>query len=382
MYIVLYIASVLTVVYSVLMFVYRYGWQKRPLLVTNRKYFSPSTKISVIIPARNEEENIGACIESLLKEDYPSELLEVIVVDDHSTDNTAEIVKSYADSGVRYIDLAEAANTDKGEFIAYKKLALNTGIELSTGELIITTDADCVSDGFRLHEIVSFYEDEYPVMIVAPVRFTSDGSFLQMFQSLDFMSMQGVTVASLQLNLGNMCNGANLAFQRAAFDNVGGYSGIDHIATGDDYLLMVKLNKEYPGCLSYLKSEEAIVDTPPQTTWTSFFQQRIRWASKSGKYKDHKLTAILLVVYLYNVSLFALGLVSIFDFQLFIWLIILLVFKSMSEQIYMLPVARFYGKVKELSHFPLLQPVHVLYIVLAGLLGIFGKYEWKGRTVR
>lgn len=379
MHILLFIAFLLSVVYAILMLAYKYGWSRAKVFVAGKNYL-PVTKISVIIPARNEEENITACIQALLAQDYPKELLEIIVVDDHSTDNTASIIKEYADSGVQYISLAEAMK-EGGQVVAYKKLALATGIGQSEGELIVTTDADCVSETLRLHEIAAIYEQEKPVMIVAPVRFTSDGSILQTFQALDFMSMQGITVATLQLGLGNMCNGANLAFQRAAFDKVGGYTGTDHIATGDDYLLMVKLNKEYPGAISYLKSWEAIVDTPPQTTWAGFFQQRVRWASKSGKYDDSKLTGVLLLVYLYNFSLLLLALSGFYRIELFVWFIILLVFKTIVELIYLAPVAKFYNMGRRLSAFPLLQPLHILYIVSAGFMGFIGKYQWKGRTV-
>ncbi len=373
------ISTLFTLLYAVLMMVYREGWKTQPIFISTQN--KPSTKISIIIPARNEEHNIGVCLDAIIKQDYPKELYEVIVIDDHSTDNTAEIVNRYKSANVRCIRLS---NHPSDNTIAYKKKALSIGIAASTGELIVTTDADCFAGLHWLQNIAAIYEQEKPVMIVAPVDFTSNGSIVQLFQSLDFMSMQGITAASHKLKLGNMSNGANLAFSREAYNAVDGYKGIDHLASGDDYLLMMKMQHAYPDKISYLKNTDAIVKTAPQPDWNSFIQQRIRWASKSGKYDDKKLTSILAFVYLYNVLIFISAFVSfvhlntIYCYSFFALLLI----KTVVELIYLAPVARFYNKRQKLLYFPLLQPLHVLYIVCAGLLGFIGVYKWKGRKVK
>lgn len=373
---VVYISCLLAVLYAILMVVYRTGWTRQESFHMQPGY-QPQTKISVIVPARNEEYHIADCIRSLLAQDYPAALLEIIVVDDHSTDRTAEIIESF--SSVNYVDLGKHI---KGDVSSYKKLALATGIAGAQGELIVTTDADCTAGTQWLKHIAAIYERDKPVMIVAPVDFACGSSTVQLFQSLDFMSMQGITAASLQLKLGNMCNGANLAFQRAAFDRVGGYKGVDHIASGDDYLLMMKLNKAYPDAISYLKSPEAIVYTPPQPDWKSFLQQRIRWASKSGKYDDKKMTAVLSFVYLFNLSFLLMLIVSLFHPGYGAYLLVMLVLKIVAELFYLYPVAGFFNKRKQLWLFPLLQPLHIVYIVIAGLLGFTGNYQWKGRSVK
>lgn len=339
--------------------------------------YQPQTKISVIVPARNEEAHIGDCIKSLLAQHYPEGLLEIIVVDDHSTDRTAEIIQSF--TGVQYVDLSKHI---EGNVTSYKKLALATGIARAHGELIVTTDADCTTDIQWLKHIAAIYERDKPVMIVAPVDFTCSNSLVQLFQSLDFMSMQGITAATLQLKLGNMCNGANLAFQRAAFEKVGEYSGVDHIASGDDYLLMMKLNKAYPNAISYLKSPEAIVYTPPQPDWKSFLQQRIRWASKSGKYDDAKMTVVLSFVYLFNLSFLVMLIIVIADNSYFKLLTMMFAAKVVTELFYLYPVAGFFNKRKQLWLFTLLQPIHIAYIVIAGVLGFAGSYQWKDRSVK
>ncbi len=343
--------------------------------------YKPSTFISVIIPARNEGRNIGACIESVLAQKYPLGLFEVIVVDDHSEDDTALVAGEYEDRNVNCIRLADVMEPEQ-KINSYKKAAIAAGIAASRGALIVTTDADCITPNSWLMHIAAVYEQQAPVMIVAPVIYSVEYNVVQVFQLIDFMSMQGITAAAHTLRLGNMSNGANLAFSKAAYEEVGAYAGIDHLASGDDLLLMMKMNKAFPGRIAYLKSRNAIVSTTPQPTWRSFLQQRIRWASKSGKYNDVRLTAILLFVYLYNLSFVVLAVAGIFDHSLFCLAGGMLVMKVVAEFLFLLPVSRFFRDEWVLWYFPFLQPLHILYIVLAGFLGFVGGYKWKGRQVK
>lgn len=379
MIIIVYIALLLTACYVMLMLIYRAGWSGHlsfPYTGNTHR-----TSISVIIPARNEQQNIRQCLESVLAQDYPRALLEVIVVNDHSTDETENIVRSFEPQGVKCINLSDSIG--EGAIVnSYKKQALTAGINASKGQLIVTTDADCTAGKNWLRCIAGIYEQKGSAMIIAPVSFTDNGSIVEVFQSLDFMSMQGITVATLHYKLGNMSNGANLAFARDKFDAVGGYKGIDHIASGDDYLLMNKMSKQFHDSIHYLKSEEAIVSTPPQPDWHSFLQQRIRWASKSGKYDDNKLTTILLFVYLFNVSFLVMVIMSMTVSGYWLYLLAMLGIKTAIELYYLYPVAVFYKKQKLLAIFSLLQPLHILYIITAGFLGFLGVYSWKGRKVK
>ncbi len=376
----IYISWGLACAYALLMVLYKMGWGKQPSFWIDSSYM-PTTKISVIIPARNEEVNIEACLNSVLAQDYPRYLLQVIVVDDYSTDNTAAIIKSFSIQGVQYVSLAEHLQQNEN-IVAYKKLALAAGIAISNGDLVVTTDADCTAGRDWLKNIAAIYEQQRPVMVVAPVNFTNDNSVVQLFQSLDFMSMQGITAATLQLKLGNMCNGANLAFSKTAYEEVGGYKDIDHIASGDDYLLMTKLATRYPDKISFLKSADAIVDTPPQPGWKAFLQQRIRWASKSGKYGDHKLTAVLMLVYLFNLLFLPLLIFVLLHNEYLFHFAGILAVKILFEIMYLRPVSSFFNKRRQLWVFPFLQPMHIAYIITAGLMGFAGVYQWKGRSVR
>jgi glycosyltransferase involved in cell wall biosynthesis len=373
-----FIVFALTVLYVLLLFLYKYGWflQKEFVVKDN---FEPNTSFSVIVAARNESANIEKCISSVLSQNYPQHLFELIIVDDCSTDNTVDIVSSINAPNLKLIKLGDFL-TDNETVVSYKKKALSTGILHSNGSLVVTTDADCWMDDCWLLSLAAYYEEFNPEMIVAPVKFYTKSSLLHSFQSLDFMTMQGITTAIVRLNLGVMCNGANLAFSRKAFEVVGGYDGVDHLVSGDDYLLQLKIRNTFPGTIKYLKSSQAIVTTLPQPTWTEFFQQRIRWASKSGRYKDSKMTVMLLLVYIFNCSIFLLALMSIVNSQWISVLTQVFVLKTAAELFFLLPVAKFYGNLRQLIIFPFLQPLHIVYIIVAGFLSRIGKFEWKSRS--
>jgi len=392
---VLIISILLFLIYAALIIYYRQGWVSIPQFDAAVLGGGHTTKISVIIPARNEEQYIKDCLDSIRGQSYPKDLFEVMVVNDHSTDNTAAVIDEYAGQNIKRIDLADHVNDHLN---AYKKKAIEVGIQRSTGELIVTTDADCIVPPNWLQTIAALYEMRYPVFIAAPVSINCSNRFIEKFQALDFMVLQGITGAAVNKQMHSMCNGANLAYQREAFEKVNGFKGIDNIASGDDMLLMHKIFKRYPTKLLFLKSKDAIVQTAPVHSIREFFQQRIRWASKADKFGDKSLFPVLLVVYLFNLAMLVMPVICIFrnvQYSMFtqypagniqcsmigVWLWMLL-FKTLIELIFLYPVAKFFGKQNMLKIFPLMQPFSIVYTVIAGWLGKFGSYEWKGRKVR
>jgi cellulose synthase/poly-beta-1,6-N-acetylglucosamine synthase-like glycosyltransferase len=147
-------------------------------------------------------------------------------------------------------------------------------------------------------------------------------------------------------------------------------------------LLMHKIYKQFPDKVLFLKSPDAIVITKPMETLKEFFDQRIRWASKADKYTDKKITAVLIMVYLFNGWILILGLASFFYNSIFYWFIGLLFAKTIIELLFLYPVAKFFNKEKLLWWFPIAQPFHILYTIIAGWLGRFGTYKWKERKVK
>lgn len=382
------IAFLLLLCYAALIVYYCSGWYALPAYTA--KEVTPQTTISVIIPARNEAAGIALCLNSLLQQSYPTHLFEVLVVDDFSEDDTAAVVNSYARSNIKLLSLSNFIRP--GETQSYKKKAIEIAIQQATGTLIVTTDADCVVPSNWLRSIAAFYEEQKPALIAMPVVIKPARDFIGVFQSLDFMTLQGITAASVQKKFHSMCNGANLAYTKEAFNAVNGFKGIDNIASGDDMLLMHKIYKQWPDKVLFLKSAEVIVQTAPVHSVAAFFNQRIRWASKADKYDDKRIFFVLLLVYLLNVLLLAMPVLALlshtplsalgFQLSAFNSWFFLLLLKTTVELFFLLPVARFFSMQHLLWWFPLMQPFHIIYTVIAGWLGKFGSYKWKDRTVK
>lgn len=378
----------LLIPYVALILYYRRSW-------ASIKDFEPTENlnenempfVSIIIAARNEEFNIGKCIQSIINQTYPQSHIEIIVTDDHSTDKTVSIINSFLKENIRVINLQNF--TGDKILNSYKKKSIETALQFAKGDLIATTDADCIVPKKWIETIVSFYKEKSPAFIAAPVVFENPNKndrlwirFLKIFQSLDFMTLQGITGASVEKKFHNMCNGANLAYEKKVFYEVNGFEGIDEIASGDDMLLMHKIAKAHPEKIMFLKSRDVIVQTQPEGNVRNFMNQRIRWASKADKYTDKKITGVLLFIYLFNAWTLILAISSFFFTNEFHLFLITVFIKIAVELLFLYPVAKFFGKQKLLWWFVPAQPFHILYTLIAGWLGKFGNYQWKGRKVK
>ncbi len=332
--------------------------------------------VSVVIAARNEELTLPHVINDLFAQDYPAHLWEVIIVNDYSTDDTAALVSTLSGSTMRMI-LPHCPSEQSS-----KKRAIETGVKEAKGELILITDADCRVGSQWVSTTANFYKEKEAAFIAAPVKFSHDNSVLQIFQSLDFITLQGVTAASVAANFHSMCNGANLAYTKKVFEGVNGFEGIDKVATGDDMLLMHKIWKKAPDKVFYLKSKEAIVSTKAMTTWKEFFMQRKRWASKTFVYDDYRIVVVLVFILLLNILFFVLLIAAFINKLYWIHFASFLIGKTIIEWPFVFSVAKFYDEQKLMRYFFFMQPLHIFYTVFVGLLSQFGKYEWKGRRTR
>src|SRR5688500_2669513 len=369
----LVITTVFLLLYALLIFYYFYYW-------LNVKEFSitdnSTVSISVIIAARNEEKHLPSLLKALERQTYSKEFFEIIVVDDFSTDNTQTVVQAFLNSRVHMIQ----PNVNAAQ--SSKKKAIEAGVQKAKGELIVITDGDCVPQREWLQCVASFHQKMHSAFIAAPVKLKSNHSLLSIFQSLDFMMLQGITAASVTANLHSMCNGANLAYLRSAFFEVNGFSGIDKLASGDDMLLMYKIWKRHPQKVHYLKNQKAIVETEAMSTWREFFQQRIRWSGKATYYKDWRITMVLLFVYLFNCLFFILLFAAIFDSYYWRVLALYILGKIVIEIPFIYSVAKFYKEHKLVFYFPFLQPLHIAYTVIIGFISQMTTYEWKGRKTK
>lgn len=369
-----WVSAVFVLGYGMLLGYYRHHWLRVP-------HFKPvlpkhPTFISVVIAARNEAATLPLLLQALGRQTYPRENFEVIVVDDYSTDATMEVVQPYLNDRVYCIQPQVGAERSS------KKQALTAGVARARGPLVVVTDADCVPQPRWLELVAAFYMQHQPAFVVMPVQFSAAPTLLGIFQQLDFLMLQGITAASIQAETHSMCNGANLAYEKQAFTAVDGFAGIDARASGDDMLLLYKVAQRYPAQVRYLKHPEVIMPTPAQESWRSLLQQRIRWSSKATYYQDKSITAVLFFVYAFNLWCFILFAAACFHTPLWWYILGCLFFKTVFELALLAPVARFFQNTALLWYFPWLQPVHIVYTVLTGLLSRRKTYQWKGRTTQ
>lgn len=375
------ITALLLAIYCLLILTYRY-WLMRLKTFTTDHSYKPVSFFSIIIPARNEEDNIRECLLSIFKNNYPKDLYEVIVINDESTDNTEDIIRSFQKQhpNLRLLQMRELLQGQK--INAYKKKAIEAAISRASGKWIITTDADCIVPENWLASFDNYIQQSGKKFIAAPVAFIDDHTFLGRFQCLDFLSLQGITAASVSAGFHSMCNGANLCYEKALFHKVNGFENISHIASGDDMLLMHKVQQRNADDIGYLYTPQSIVYTQPMKTWKTFINQRIRWASKAGDYTDWKIKTVLWLVYLLNVLMAAAFIAALLHpVMLLYWLGLLLV-KTITELFFMAKITAFYNQRSLLKWFALMQPLHIFYTISAGFLGRFGSYRWKERKVQ
>ncbi len=356
-------------------------WKRLPECIVPSG-FKATTRITVVIPARNEAANMDACLQSLLQQDYPPELMEVVVVDDFSSDGTPALVCQMADQRVRLLELRNFV--PPAGLNAYKKKALETGIAGASGALIATTDADCVLPPLWLKTLAFLYQEKQAAFVAGPVSFFEEKTLLERFQSLDYLGMMVLTGAAIQRGQPHLANGANLAYPKTVFDAVGGFSGTDHLASGDDMLLLQKIAKQHAQNIHFAKSGKALVLTRAKATLPEFLSQRLRWASKSAAFRNPGLLWTLGVVFALCWVILLSALIAPFaGLKMLLLFGLLFLIKSAADYALLSTACRYFGRPDLLRFFWPAQVLHIAYIAFIGLASVFRKrYVWKGRPVQ
>jgi glycosyltransferase involved in cell wall biosynthesis len=349
------------------------------ILRTKRQNNLPTSNVqntfSIVISARNEEGFISQCLQSIIKQNYASDKFEIIVINDHSTDDTLAFINQFKIKNLIPINRDQISIIDLADFekINNKKQAITKGIELAKFDYIILTDADCTRGNNWLKTINQFINISSAKMVYAPVEFAAKNIF-EKLQALEFAGLVGVGAAAMELKYPNMCSAANLIFEKKVFFEVNGYADNLHVISGDDEFLMHKIFKKYPNQVQFLHQKESIVLTGANGTLSQLTEQRKRWVSKSTKYENRYITFILIMAYFYNISI----VVNLFiDWHLALNQII---FKTLIEGIFLVTILKLFGKTKLILLLPLAEIFHVLYVIIIGIWANFGTYNWKGRT--
>ena len=337
--------------------------------------FTPVKFLTIVIPARNEAEDIAACLLSISNNNYPTDRYEIILIDDHSDDDTFNIASS--------LDILNLTILRQEKGRQGKKQALKLGIRESKGELILTTDADCVYDKEWLSTMVSFYENHQAKLVTGPIAFAEPKGIFQKFQSLDLNGLMVITAAGIQTEKQFMANGANMLYSKKIFEEVNGFRGNEHLASGDDMFLVHKVSELYPDDVHFVKAKATVVSTRAESSLGNFLDQRKRWATKTTHYTDRRLLLVLSSVFLLCFTIVLnIFILSLFNsLYLFIGLFQLFI-KMILDYLFLSNITSYFGTKSLMKAFFPANIMHLFYICYSGVTGLFGgKYEWKGREV-
>ncbi|GGI55863.1 glycosyltransferase [Winogradskyella haliclonae] len=346
----------------------------------------PKTKFSVIIPFRNEAENLPSILKSIQNLNYPNSHFEIIFVDDDSVDDSVEVISKVLDT---FRQKSRNTRTDSITVIknkrtsnSPKKDAITSAIKIAKHDWILTTDADCILPKYWLDCYDEFIQTNDTIAIAGPVRFAGQSSFFNRFQIIDALSLQGVTIGSFGIKKPFMCNGANFAYSKNTFHQVKGFYGNTNMASGDDVFLLQKLIKVNPEKVHFLKSENAIVTTKVSENLKSYVQQRIRWASKSSHYNSWFPKCIGLLVLLTNLVMVCLIPFYLFSLLALKTIILLFLIKFSIDLLLVFKASRFYRQEPVLLSYEFVSLIYPFLTSYIAIISPFISYKWKGRVFK
>lgn len=352
-------------------------WGHRTIPIEQLDHKKEKTRFSIIIPFRNEVKNLPKLINSIQNIEYPSELFEILFIDDESTDGSGDLIPDQLqNSHLKFRVLKNERHS-----ASPKKDAISLAIEHSQYHWIFTTDADCILSVHILKAFDNCIQKEDPYMIVGPLGLIESIGLNYHFQNLENLGLQSISVGGYGIQRPFMCNGANLAYKKDLFKSVNGYQGNDHISSGDDIFLFEKIQKKYPGKVRYLKSRNAIVLTHPLSRWKHIIEQRVRWASKISAQNNTISLLLGLIVFSTNLYLVLGFLYSLIILEYSSYYLLFFFFKSLVDLIMISISAQFFGKRIHLLWFIINSLIYPFITLLITLRSITGKYEWKGRRI-
>jgi len=365
--------------YTLLILWFIFGFHKLKVFTLSENNISLPTSFSVIIPFRNEAENLPVLLESLSSVQYANTHWEVIFVNDHSEDDSLQIVTNYIKSHPEMEWQVLSLNTVKG---SAKKAAIEKAISHTKHDWIITTDADCTIPEKWLLCFHEFIKTSPCRMVAAPVSYHPSKTFLSRFQLLDFLSLMGTTMGGFGAGTPFMCNGANLAYEKKTFLAVNGFSGNEHIAGGDDIFLMEKINRSYPGSVKFLKAKEALVLTKPENSLRNLLAQRVRWAAKAASYKSFIAIFTGILVFLMNILLLILFVLLVSGTITYHWFLYVFVIKFNVDFLLLYPTALFLKQENVLTSYFQSSIIYPVFCSLVALRSFMRSYYWKGRKYK
>lgn len=350
--------------------IYHISWKK----IDNNTEENTKDFVSIVVASRNEENNISYLIQDLKKQCFDNNRFEIIIIDDHSEDDTLNLVKNESKSwnNLRWLSM------DSGE--EGKKEAIKKGVSISKGSIILCTDADCRLNKHWIRTIVDYFSDDKVFMVSAPVVFNRTSGLLDVFQSLEFMALIGSGAASISRKKGTICNGANLSYRKSIFNEVESYQN-DFAYSGDDVFLMHNLKNKYPNSIRFAMNLEAIVETPPSSNIRDLINQRKRWVSKSVNYNDLDIISLSILVLMTNLIICILFIGSFFHQEWLFIFSISFILKFFIDLIFIYPILNFFNNKLLLKWSLLFEFLYSFYILFIVIYSFSSKFEWKGRKL-
>ncbi len=369
------IISLLLIHYLIFLFKIYLGLNK---LSPQEKEFIPQEFVSVIIPFRNEEKNIINTYTCLAKQIYPAEKFEIIFVNDSSDDNSLQLLESIPKKG----NISIYSVPKDYSVNAHKKKAIRFGIEKSKGEIIVTTDADCFHPTNWLKNLLKFM-DEKTGFVSGPVEFKSDRNIFEKIQRLEFAGLVITGAGLIGSQNPIICNAANIAYRKKAFEEVGGFTYQMSLSSGDDELLMQKIHRDTDFKIKFALDKNTIVATEANPSVKDFYHQRKRWASKGLFYADRLLLIKLILIFLFYLSLLVQPVLGIFlSVNFFLTFFMSLVLKILVEYLILKKGTALLFDSVILKPFLITEILQVPYILVSGFMGMFGNLVWKDRKIK
>ena len=353
--------------YALLIIRYTLGWYKVQA-ITN-KDFTP--KVSIVIAMRNEENEVERLLQNLQSQIYPTDKLELILVNDHSTDNTLNILNS------SQLDNLQVVNMPKEEF--GKKNAIKNAIELASGDIILASDADCSFNPKWVQTMVNYFTDENIKLVSGPVAYHKQKGIFLSLQALEFSSLIGSGAGAIGVNNAIFCNGANMAYRKEIFLEVNEFS-IDTAVSGDDVFLLHSVKAKYPNSIAFAKEQSAIVITDAVQTVSGFINQRKRWTAKSSGYKDNASIYTSFLVLFTNLAFVFLFAIPFWNIEYFNLFILFYGVKFLVDLILLFPILKFFNRTDLVKWILPFEIFYSFYIVLIVVLSFTKSFEWKGRV--
>ncbi|REK06048.1 MAG: glycosyltransferase [Bacteroidetes bacterium] len=368
----------ITLMYSSFLFWIRKGWQRTDYF--QGEYVNSGVRVTVIVAARNEKENISACLNSLLMQDYDEKYYEVVVADDNSVDATADevlkIMNENPEKNIRILKL-EALG------IHSKKSAISYCVQQSDFFFFLITDADCKVPSGWISAFVSFYLHTKADFIAGPVCISAEyGKAIASLQAIEQAALVSASAAGITFGKPMMCNAASMAFTKKVFEKVGGYPDNQSQASGDDTTLMMKVFSHHPDSVRFLKHQEAFAKTNPLKSLREFIMQRRRWAGKIPYSLSGFTRLMALLTWLLSFSLLIILALSLLNQLSWYWFIASLSVRFFSELILLISLTDLFNLRAHLWLLLPLQPFYWMYVVYTGITAPFTTYRWKGRELK